>query len=128
MDGLQFPRISVEKRAWLVRPFEENEIKGVWSIADDKVPGPDDFSMAFFKTCWDVVKRDITDTVRHFHDKSFLNKGSNVTFLSLIPKSGHATRVSDFRPLSLVGSAYKIISKALACRLKVVLPDIISSY
>lgn len=84
--------------------------------------------MAFFKVCWDVVKSDIMDSVNNFHDESFLDKGSNATFLSLIPKSAHVMRISDFRPISLVGSVYKIMSKALACHLKVVLPDLISSH
>lgn len=126
LDGLQFPRISTDQR-WLVRPFEESEIKNVvWSIEDDKALGPDGFSMAFFKACWDVVKRDIIDTVRSFHEESFLDKGSNVTFISLIPKTNHAKKIYDFRLISLVGSVYKIISKALACRLKSVLGGVIS--
>lgn len=67
------------------------------------------------------------DTVKNFHDESFLDQGSKATFISLIPKSENATKISDYRPISLVGSIYKIISKALACILKAVLGgDIIS--
>lgn len=41
------------------RLFEEAEVKKVvWSIEDDKASSPDGFSMAFFKSCWDVIKRD----------------------------------------------------------------------
>lgn len=52
LEGLEFKRLSVEKRKWLKRPFEECEIKRVvWNIEDDKALGPDGFSMAFFKAC-----------------------------------------------------------------------------
>lgn len=100
----------------------------VWSIEDDKALGLDSFSMVFFKAYWEVVKSDVMDMVKNFHEESFLDKGSNATFISLIPKSGHAMRVSDFRPISLVGSIYKIISKTLACHFKDVLPQLISPH
>lgn len=62
--------------------------------------------MAFFKACWEVVKKDIMDTMHNFYQESFLDKGSNATFISLIPKLEHAYKISDFRPISLVGSIY----------------------
>jgi len=51
----------------------------------------------------------------------------NATFVSLITKKADALEVKDFRPISLVGGVYKIISKVLANRLKSVLGKIISS-
>jgi len=41
-------------------------------------------------------------------------KSLNVSFLALIPKKVDAVKVKDFRPISLVGGMYKIISKVLA--------------
>jgi DNA replicative helicase MCM subunit Mcm2 (Cdc46/Mcm family) len=38
-------------------------------------------------------------------------KSINSTFISLIPKIQGAKEVKDFRPISLVGGVYKIISK-----------------
>lgn len=127
LEGLDFKRISVNQRAWLEHPFEEDEIKNVvWNIEDDKAPGPDAFSMAFLKVCWEVVRKDIMDSMHNFYQESFLDKGSNATFISLILKMEHAYRILDFRSISLVGNIYKILSKSLACRLKEVLKDIIS--
>ncbi|GJR92155.1 RNA-directed DNA polymerase, eukaryota, reverse transcriptase zinc-binding domain protein [Tanacetum coccineum] len=45
---------------------------------------------------------------------------------SLIPKTPEAKMVKDFRPISLIGSLYKIIAKILANRLVVVLGDIVN--
>lgn len=47
-------------------------------------------------------------------------------FISFIPRTDHAKKISNFRPISLVGSVYKIISKALTCRLKTALGGVIS--
>uniref|UniRef100_A0A2N9FWK9 Reverse transcriptase domain-containing protein n=1 Tax=Fagus sylvatica TaxID=28930 RepID=A0A2N9FWK9_FAGSY len=50
----------------------------------------------------------------------------NATFLSLIPKKANAVEVKDYRPISLVGSVYKILAKVLANRLSMVLVAVIS--
>lgn len=68
----------------------------VWSIEDDKAPGLDGFTMTFFKECWDIIKKDLMDTMTNFHDQNFLDLGSNATFISLILKCEHANRVFDF--------------------------------
>ncbi|XP_026440576.1 uncharacterized protein LOC113339540 [Papaver somniferum] len=50
------------------------------------------------------------------------------SFLTLIPKKEDSCTPKDFRPLSLISSAYKIISKLLAEMLKKVIPELISDF
>ena len=50
----------------------------------------------------------------------------NASFLTLIPKKCNAVNIKDFRLISLVGSVYKLLSKVLANRLRVVLDNLIS--
>jgi len=50
----------------------------------------------------------------------------NSTFIVLIPKVDSPKRLNDFRPISLVGSMYKILAKVLAIRLRVVIGSVIS--
>ena len=60
LDDVDFSSILVEDASWLNRSFEEEEVFGV--IKDfngDKAPGPDGFSMAFFQSCWHVLKTEI---------------------------------------------------------------------
>ncbi|RVW39985.1 Transposon TX1 uncharacterized 149 kDa protein [Vitis vinifera] len=47
-------------------------------------------------------------------------------FLSLIPKKEEVEDLRDFRPISLVGSVYKLLAKVLANRLKLVMGEVIS--
>nr|GEZ79538.1 RNA-directed DNA polymerase, eukaryota [Tanacetum cinerariifolium] len=54
-------------------------------------------------------------------------KGCNSSFIALIPKIPDANLEKDFRPISLIGSLYKIIAKILANRLVGVLGDIVNA-
>lgn len=49
----------------------------------------------------------------------------NKTTVVLIPKRAHPSTFQDLRPISLSNVSYKIFSKVLCNRLKVVLPDLI---
>jgi hypothetical protein len=103
----------------------------VWDVVrdlnGDKAPSPDGFTMVFFQKCWGVLKQDIMGVFSEFHNRRQFEKSFNATFVSLIPKKADAMDVKDFRPISLVGGVYKLISKVLANRFKSVLGKIISS-
>lgn len=49
----------------------------------------------------------------------------NNSYITLIPKVNGASRVNDFRPMSLLNSLMKIITKLLANRLQAVIPQLI---
>ena len=61
------------------------------------------------------------------HTQNTIFRSLNATFLVLIPKKEEANDVQDFRPISLVGSLYKIIAKVLANRLKIVMGKVVSN-
>ena len=63
---------------------------------------------------------------QNFHTQAVFEKSLNASFLALIPKKVDAVEIKDFRPISLVGGIYKIISKVLANRLRRVAHGLIS--
>ena len=95
---------------------------------DDKAPGPNGFSMAFFQSCWHILKPKIMELFQHFHDQAIFEKSLNASFLALIPKKVAAMEVGNFRPITLMGGVYKILSKVLAKRLRKVMHGIISKF
>ena len=49
----------------------------------------------------------------------------NITWVTLIPKVENPASIEEFRPISMVGSIYKIIAKILSSRLKDVITPLI---
>ncbi|WMV42285.1 hypothetical protein MTR67_035670 [Solanum verrucosum] len=118
--------ISEGDNIMLQSQFTEDEIKDcVMACAGDKAPGPDGYTMAFFITCWEVVKKEVVAAVQNFHDHGIFERSFNATFIALIPKKIGAKELTDFRPISLIGSIYKIISKVLTERLKKVVYNLV---
>lgn len=72
------------------------------------------------------MKDDLVQFMQEFHAHGRLVKSINSSFITLIPKKENAVGLGDFRPISQVGSVYKVLSKVLSNRLKTVLPEIIS--
>ncbi|XP_057425987.1 secreted RxLR effector protein 78-like [Lotus japonicus] len=64
--------------------------------------------------------------VDEFWQRGVWPKGSNASFIALIPKVDAPQNLNDFRPISLIGCMYKVISKLLAIRLKKVMGKLIS--
>ena len=127
MDGLDFACIVEEERLSLEKEFTKEEVLQVLrEVEGDKAPGPDGFTMAFFHHCWSVVEKDVMDFFEFFHRHSMFELFLNALFLTLIPKKCNVVNIKDFRPISLVGSVYKLLSKVLANRLRVVLDNLIS--
>ncbi|CAH9101392.1 unnamed protein product [Cuscuta europaea] len=102
----------------LISPVTDLEIKeALFDIGNDKAPGPDGYSLAFFKSNWGKVGEDVCAAVKEFFDSDNMLKQVNHTIVALIPKTTHSPSVSDFRPISCTNVTYKIITKILASRL-----------
>lgn len=60
-----------------------------------------------------------------FFESGVVCKGVNATFLVLLPKKSETKELLDYRPISLVGSLYKIIAKVLSIRLRGVIENVV---
>ncbi len=123
VDGLDFHSIEAAERSHLERKFDREEVFLVLKdLQGDKAPGPDGFSMAFFHKCLEVVGNDVMDFFEEFHTHCKFEKSLNATFIER-----DVLNIRDFRPISLVGNMYKLLSKVLANRVKLVMESLISS-
>ncbi|KAE8721931.1 pentatricopeptide repeat-containing protein [Hibiscus syriacus] len=125
--NLDFAKISPQQNLLLEKEFTEDEIWGTINSCDsNKAPGPDGLNMGFFKNFWLSLKGDILKFFHNFYLSKEWEHGINHSSLTLIPKGSNVGSLDDFRPISLVGGMYKILSKCLARRLRCCINVIIS--
>ena len=116
---MAFPQVTDIHNTKLVDMFLENEVHDMVKECDgNKSPGPDGFNFTFLKSFWGVIKEDIMNMLTEFHNNGKIPKSLLSYFVALVPKVKCLQRVNDFRPISLLGCLYKIISKLLADRMK----------
>ncbi|GAU35285.1 hypothetical protein TSUD_274870 [Trifolium subterraneum] len=127
VDSLTFKPLLPTEVGSLIRPFSLEEIKAAVSDCDSyKSPGPDGINFGFIKDFRTEMQGDGMRFIAEFHRNGRLTKGINATFIALIPKVESPQRLNEFRPISLVGSLYKILAKVLLNRLRLVMGSVIS--
>ena len=128
LEGLNFSKLEELEAARLELPFSKEEVHiALFDLNGDKAPRPDGFTTNFWQFSWDIVKLDIMDFFKDFHKRGRFGKSPNSTFFGVDPKKGGAEELKYFRPISLVGSVYKLIAKVLANRLKKVMHGLVNT-
>lgn len=92
----------------------------------DKSLNPDGFNSGFYKNYWDVVGGDVVWVVRQFLMTGEFPDQLSDTNICLILKKSKPENMGDLRPISLCNVIYKVVSKVLANRMKMVLTNLIS--
>ncbi|KAL5538312.1 hypothetical protein UlMin_043117 [Ulmus minor] len=97
----------------LEKPFILADVKAaVFQMAPSKSPGADGMSVA--TACLGVLNEGMSLA------------STNETLITLIPKVKSPNRITDYRPISLCNVIYKIISKMLTNKLRLVMNSVIS--
>jgi len=109
-------------------PFTEEELLNtIRSLPSEKAPGPDGFIGVFYKKCWEIIKDDFYVAILGFYNhrtaKMSLFNEANIV---LLPKKQDARTLNEYRPISLINSMVKIITKMLAIRLVPHLNELVS--
>ncbi|KAM0911565.1 hypothetical protein ACQ4PT_013380 [Festuca glaucescens] len=99
--------------------FTEEEVwAAVKAMPGNKTPGPDGLSWEFFRACWGLIKADVLEAVHAvFLGRDRYLDRLNSAYIALLPKKEGAADIREFRPISLVHSFGKRITKVMALRL-----------
>lgn len=125
LEGLR-GRITDEMNNDLSHSFTTEEVHKVLSqMHPTKAPSLDGMPLAFFQSHWHIIGDSITQFVLTTLHSGDIPYDSNYMFITLVPKKDCPIKVSDFHPISLCNMLYKLISKVIANRLKLILPSTI---
>ena len=124
LDHLDIPGYDLEA---LDMPFAEDEVwHTIKDLPSDKAPGPDGFTGRFYKSCWSIIKEDVMAALHMIWGRNCRNLWLlNSAYITLLPKKSEADQVKDFRPISLVHSFAKLVTKILANRLASCLDEMV---
>ncbi|XP_022040603.1 uncharacterized protein LOC110943155 [Helianthus annuus] len=119
MEGLFVNTVNPDLADHMIRPVTREEVKAaMFSIADNKAPGPDGYTSVFFKKAWDVVGDEVSTAILQFFENGKLLQQVNHTIIALIPKVSTPASVLEYRPISCCNVILKCISKILSERIK----------
>jgi hypothetical protein len=91
-----------------------------------KLHGSNGFPALFYQTHWTFFEQEVCTAMRGFWEGESIPEGLCDSIIVLILKVPNPDNLKNFRPISLCIVLYKIASKVLANRLKMILPVIIS--
>jgi len=119
--------VTREMNDILQAPYSGEEVwKALENIGDLKAPSVDGIPSVFYKRFRGLIGDRVKLEVLGVLNGGEMPVGWNDTLIVLIPKKDKPERIKDLRPISLCTVLYKLISKVIANRLKLVLPKVIS--
>ena len=96
-------------------------------MKNGKSPGSDGITTEFYKLFWKDIKLFLINSLNSSFQKGSLNDLQKQSYITLLPKQGKDIELlTNWRPISLLNTDYKIATKSIANRVKTILSSIIS--
>ncbi|KAK3542572.1 hypothetical protein QTP86_030400, partial [Hemibagrus guttatus] len=117
------PKLSERAARELDRELSLEELhEALQRMENGRASGIDGLPAEFYKAFWAVIGQDVLDVLRDSIQRGELPLRA---VLTLLPKKGDLTHLKNWRPVSLLCTDYKLLSKALASRLTKVMERLI---
>ncbi|CAI5963063.1 unnamed protein product [Closterium sp. NIES-65] len=116
-----------EAAAKLGAPWTEPEVKAALiGLPKGKSPGQDGLPAELFVSHWDLLGECFMEFVRGFERTGVLPKSLTTALTKLLHKKGEKDLLTNYRPITLLTTVYKVLAKVLVNRLKKELHQVIS--
>ncbi|KAI3363915.1 hypothetical protein L3Q82_001510 [Scortum barcoo] len=115
----ELPQVSTETSSQLEEPLQLREVQAaLQSMQGRRAPGIDGLTVEFYKAFWEILSTDILDVFNESLASGPMPMSCRRAVLTLLPKKGNLQDIKNWRPVSLLCVDYKLLSKALANRLR----------
>ena len=120
LEGL--PQLIPGEKAALDSELTLDELTAaVNQMASGRAPGIDGLSTDFYKRFWNILGHDLHGVLLECFRTGSLPVSCQRAVLSLLPKKGDLALIKNWRPVALLCTDYKVLSRALSNRLKDIL-------
>ena len=111
-------RLTLGEVNLMDREVSSKEIKkALWTLKPFKAPGPDELLVGFFQNAWAIVGDSVVNEVKNIFRTRTMPLKLNQTLIMLIPKCDGPESLSNFRPISLCNTLYKVLTKVIVNRI-----------
>lgn len=118
----KFPHLLQVEKDGLGMSTSDVEIrKAVFDMDPLKTLGVDGFDVKFYQSQWDIVGSSVFHLMRWVMEGHPLDKRIHRTLIALIPKIQGPEKISQLNPISLCSVVYKIITKTIVNRLRLLI-------
>jgi hypothetical protein len=111
-------KIPADLAARLELPISIEELDKSISQANKSACGMDGLSNCFIKKYWHFFRTPLHNYLATVLEKKVLSPSFRTGLIKLIPKKGDHSKLTNWRPISLLSCMYKVLSRALNNRLK----------
>jgi hypothetical protein len=119
--------VSPADNIGLVAPFSDQKIKhAIFDSYAKGASGPDGLSFPFYQKFWDIIEDDLINLVQAFQQGNLDLFRLNFATLTLIHKIDDASKMRNYRLISLLNCSFKIFGKLLTRRLEKVCERLIA--
>ncbi|KAJ4921989.1 hypothetical protein JOQ06_002022 [Pogonophryne albipinna] len=123
-EGL--PNVPEEDHAELEAELSAQELQeALQSMQNGKAPGIDGLPADFYKALWPVIGDDLLSVLRDSLSNGRLPLICRRAVITLLPKKGDLQEIKSWRPVSLLCTDDKLLSKVLATRLRKVMEHVV---
>ena len=106
--------LSDQQKEHLQNDLSEFEIEtAISQMAKGKAQGPDGLSVELYTQCWPIVKHDFVNLLNQMYSTQTIDNRTKSGFITLIYKKGPKTKISNYRPISLLNYDLKIFTNRL---------------
>jgi mannosylglycoprotein endo-beta-mannosidase len=119
-------KVTQDTNASLTRDLTVKDIlDAIKALPKGKAPGHDGVRMEFFHEYAEEVAPTLLQAFTAMLNSQATSASINKGLITLIPKIGDRARLSNWKPITLLGSIYKVLAKTLAGRIQSALTHII---
>jgi exonuclease III len=124
----RLPTLNEEEQQKCEEPINMYELtNALHNTQSGKSPGMDGITYEFYKYFWKELSPLLLRVINISLEEGQLPTSMYKGIIILVPKAGDSTQINNWRPITLLNTDYKLLTRCIAKRITTVLPKLITS-